>query len=234
MSWIAVLRKTSCPKQYCSRGGTYEFKNFAVRRDLDRDCAFVRTVGIGSFLSVCCGRSFWLIGTLRGKERILGKFCSFSGVEYTRSVTYASSQALRNSADALRQLYTDFRSHLAIWAAAETGMTLEPLRAPTCRHRTLCAGRSVKLGRACGKFGYQQRKEQPMANPHPHPLPPRWKPGQSGNPSGRPKGLAHYIQDKTHKGRELIDWYLAIWRAKKNPSGASRNLSNDSRPPRRS
>ena len=56
-----------------------------------------------------------------------------------------------------------------------------------------------------------------MANPRPHPLPPRWKPGQSGNPSGRPKGLVHYIQDKTRKGRELIDWYLAIWRGEKEP-----------------
>jgi hypothetical protein len=58
-----------------------------------------------------------------------------------------------------------------------------------------------------------------MANPHPHPLPPRWKPGQSGNPSGRPKGLAHYIQGKTRKGCELIDWYLAIWRGEKEPLG---------------
>ena len=76
--------KTSCLKQSRLRGGTYEFKNFAVRRDLDRDCPFVRTVGIGSFLSVCCGRSFWLVGTLRGKERILGKLCSFCGVHALR------------------------------------------------------------------------------------------------------------------------------------------------------
>ena len=32
-------------------------------------------------------------------------------------------------------------------------------------------------------------------------------------------GLAHYIQDKTRKGRELIDWYLAIWRGEKEPLG---------------
>ena len=30
-------------------------------------------------------------------------------------------------------------------------------------------------------------------------------------------GLAHYIQDKTRKGRELIDWYLAIWRGEREP-----------------
>jgi hypothetical protein len=62
---------------------------------------------------------------------------------------------------------------------------------------------------------------------------PRWKLGQSGNPSGRPKGLAYYIQGKTHKGRELINWYLAIWRGEKEPSGAFRNPPNDSRPRRR-
>jgi hypothetical protein len=32
-------------------------------------------------------------------------------------------------------------------------------------------------------------------------------------------GLAHYIQGKTHKGRELIDWYLAIWRGEKESLG---------------
>jgi hypothetical protein len=56
-----------------------------------------------------------------------------------------------------------------------------------------------------------------MANPHPHSLPPRWKPGQSGNPSGRPKGLAHYIQAQTRKGVELVDWYLGIWRGAPAP-----------------
>ena len=58
-----------------------------------------------------------------------------------------------------------------------------------------------------------------MANPHPNPLPPRWKPGQSGNPSGRPKGLAHYIQAQTHKGIELVNWYLGICRGEQAPLG---------------
>jgi hypothetical protein len=55
VSWIAVLRKTSCSKQYCSRGDTYEFRNFAVRQDLDRDCPSVRTVCARRFFSICCG-----------------------------------------------------------------------------------------------------------------------------------------------------------------------------------
>jgi hypothetical protein len=32
-------------------------------------------------------------------------------------------------------------------------------------------------------------------------------------------GLAHYIQDNTRKGRELIDWYLAIRQGEKEPLG---------------
>ncbi len=35
-----------------------------------------------------------------------------------------------------------------------------------------------------------------------------WKPGQSGNPSGRPRGtrdLADYVLETTDDGRELVD-----------------------------
>ena len=42
-----------------------------------------------------------------------------------------------------------------------------------------------------------------------------WKPGQSGNPSGRPKGtrdLAGYVLETTDGGKELIDSLLAILR----------------------
>ena len=42
-----------------------------------------------------------------------------------------------------------------------------------------------------------------------------WKPGHSGNPSGRPRGtrdLAGYVLESTDDGRELIDSLLSIVR----------------------
>jgi len=42
-----------------------------------------------------------------------------------------------------------------------------------------------------------------------------WKPGQSGNPSGRPKGtrdLAGYVLEPTDGGKELVDALLSIAR----------------------
>jgi hypothetical protein len=42
-----------------------------------------------------------------------------------------------------------------------------------------------------------------------------WKPGQSGNPSGRPKGtrdLAGYVLETTDGGKDLIDALLSIAR----------------------
>ena len=42
-----------------------------------------------------------------------------------------------------------------------------------------------------------------------------WKPGQSGNPSGRPKGtkdLAGYVPETTDGGKELVDALVSIAR----------------------
>jgi hypothetical protein len=43
-----------------------------------------------------------------------------------------------------------------------------------------------------------------------------WKPGQSGNPSGKPAGgvgLARYIKNQTKSGQELADFMLGVMRA---------------------
>lgn len=72
--------KPFCLKQYSLRGGKYEFKSRATQRKWVRDCPPVRTVCARSFLSIRCGRSFWLMGAIWSKERILGKFRSFRGV----------------------------------------------------------------------------------------------------------------------------------------------------------
>ena len=42
-----------------------------------------------------------------------------------------------------------------------------------------------------------------------------WRPGQSGNPSGRPKGtrdLAGYVLETTDGGKELVDALVSIAR----------------------
>lgn len=41
-----------------------------------------------------------------------------------------------------------------------------------------------------------------------------WPPGHSGNPGGRPKGLAAYIREQTQDGKELVDFLLDVMRGK--------------------
>lgn len=40
----------------------------------------------------------------------------------------------------------------------------------------------------------------------------RWKPGQSGNPGGRPKGLAAIIRERTDNGGELVNLWITVMR----------------------
>lgn len=41
---------------------------------------------------------------------------------------------------------------------------------------------------------------------------PPWKPGQSGNPSGRPRSLALVIRQMTKQGQEIVEFLLDVMR----------------------
>jgi hypothetical protein len=42
-----------------------------------------------------------------------------------------------------------------------------------------------------------------------------WAPGVSGNPGGRPKGLAALVREETADGAELVTFMLAVLRGRK-------------------
>jgi hypothetical protein len=42
-----------------------------------------------------------------------------------------------------------------------------------------------------------------------------FKPGQSGNPGGRAKGLASLVREQTRDGAELVEFMLSVLRGKK-------------------
>jgi Family of unknown function (DUF5681) len=46
----------------------------------------------------------------------------------------------------------------------------------------------------------------------------RYLPGTSGNPNGRPKGLAALVQAETHGGAELVAFMLRVLRQEKQPT----------------
>lgn len=50
-----------------------------------------------------------------------------------------------------------------------------------------------------------------------------FKPGQSGNPGGRPKGFGAYIREKTQDGKELVDNALKVLRDEKSSEAARSN-----------
>jgi len=52
----------------------------------------------------------------------------------------------------------------------------------------------------------------PEERKYPHLAPP-WKPGQSGNPGGRPRGLALVVRNATKEGAEIVQFWLDVMRA---------------------
>lgn len=40
-----------------------------------------------------------------------------------------------------------------------------------------------------------------------------WRPGQSGNPSGKAKGMAAYAREVTRNGKDLVDFMVRVFRA---------------------
>jgi hypothetical protein len=44
-----------------------------------------------------------------------------------------------------------------------------------------------------------------------------FKPGQTGNPGGRPRGLAELVRQETKDGAELVAFHLRILRGRKQP-----------------
>lgn len=55
----------------------------------------------------------------------------------------------------------------------------------------------------------QDEKQDPPPVPQPRRPGNLWKKGQSGNPGGRPKGIASAIREKTNDFNEIIDFWVA-------------------------
>lgn len=51
----------------------------------------------------------------------------------------------------------------------------------------------------------------------PRPGNPAWVKGVSGNPGGRPKGLAELVRAETKQGAELVAFMLRVLRGRKQP-----------------
>jgi hypothetical protein len=54
---------------------------------------------------------------------------------------------------------------------------------------------------------------------------PAWLRGVSGNPGGRPRGLAALVRERTEDGAELVEFMLAVLRGKKRVNGNAPALS---------
>ena len=59
-------------------------------------------------------------------------------------------------------------------------------------------------------------ENKPLSIPRPRGNP-AWLPGVSGNPGGRPKGLAELVRAETRDGAEVVEFMLRILRGKRQP-----------------
>jgi hypothetical protein len=59
-------------------------------------------------------------------------------------------------------------------------------------------------------------ENKPLAIPR-RPGNPAWLPGVSGNPGGRPKGIASLVREQTADGADLIDFLVKVVHNKRQP-----------------
>jgi hypothetical protein len=60
--------------------------------------------------------------------------------------------------------------------------------------------------------GYLRWQHRATTDMNPQNLRPPWKPGVSGNPTGRPAGLVSAIRKQTKDGAELVRFFCAVFR----------------------
>lgn len=65
-------------------------------------------------------------------------------------------------------------------------------------------------------------ESNPKISPAAHLAQYKWQAGHTGNPGGRPKGLASYIREHTMDGRELADFLLQAMRGELSFKGPDR------------
>ena len=68
------------------------------------------------------------------------------------------------------------------------------------------------MGRAWWKHSGIEKQKKLSQLPQNRDVTGRFLAGQSGNPSGRPKGFRAYIKESTAEGNELVDVVLAVLR----------------------
>ena len=73
----------------------------------------------------------------------------------------------------------------------------------------------------------KQKSDLPGGNSR---LAPAWKPGQSGNPSGRPKGFGHLVRAQTLDGAELVAFHLKVIRGELTETKVANGIPVETEP----